>query len=359
MKFQASIFAAPPPPLGGVASIVGMLQDNFKASSTVTFASPAPKQSGFFESFFRPLINIFRLIRVVRSTKKGGRILLFASAGYSFFEKLGWAFFILISNRRPVMIMVDGNFPEFWLNSSEALRYGASKVICHSKFELVAQSDSWQSYYKTLFPHALIKVAGATVAQDFFSADFSIRPMVDGVTAVFVGWVIQEKGILDLLDAMVFVHKINQDIRLRVIGPLFGREEFWNKAVMDRALLGVIEFIGPLHNRICLINMLRDSDIFVFPSHFEGFPVALLEALAVGLPCIGTEVGGIPDILDHGRAGLLVAARQPEQLADALIFLANNPSERQLLSEKALTRARQTYGSDQFIDTYKKLLGLM
>jgi glycosyltransferase involved in cell wall biosynthesis len=63
------------------------------------------------------------------------------------------------------------------------------------------------------------------------------------------------------------------------------------------------------------------ADIFALPSRTEAFPNALLEAMAAGLPVVATEVGGIPEIVDEGRTGLMVAPGDPQALADRLCGL--------------------------------------
>ena len=73
-----------------------------------------------------------------------------------------------------------------------------------------------------------------------------------------------------------------------------------------------------------LLPFYRDADIFVLPSTTEAFGVVFLEAMASGLPVIGTDVGGIPEIIRDGQNGLLVPPNQPDLLANAIIELLSN-----------------------------------
>ncbi len=67
------------------------------------------------------------------------------------------------------------------------------------------------------------------------------------------------------------------------------------------------------------------ADIFVTTSQSDGTPVSILEAMASGLPCIATNVGGIPEWIEDKKNGLLISPRSPEQLAEKILFLAQDP----------------------------------
>ncbi len=79
----------------------------------------------------------------------------------------------------------------------------------------------------------------------------------------------------------------------------------------------------------------RNADIFITTSISDGTPVSILEAMASGLPCIATSVGGIPEWIEHERTGLLIAPQSPEQVADALLRLAADPDLRARLGAAA------------------------
>jgi len=354
-KVDALVFAAAPPPIGGVASIVAMLHQGFANRNDIAFLSPAAREPRPLAGFVRPLKNIIRLTRAVSQVREGGRVLLFSSAGGSFFEKILWSLLVVSRARIAVVVMVAGNFPSFWNKLPLMFRRIASRIIRSPLFELTAQSEAWRNYYRSIFPLATIKKVGATVAAEFFERPISAAR---GEEILYVGWIIPEKGILDLLDAMAILSETHPGANLRLVGPLFGKEEFWNKSALERGIASQVKFIGAISDRTGLIREFDNAAVFVFPSHFEGFPVALLEAIARGLACVGTTVGGIPDILEHGQAGVLVEPKAPLELAEAFRSLIEDPGRRETFSKRAAVRARTAYSHAECMGSYKRLLEL-
>ena len=82
-------------------------------------------------------------------------------------------------------------------------------------------------------------------------------------------------------------------------------------------------------------------DIFCMSSHHEGLPVAVMEALVLGIPVVSTDVGGIGEIVTDGREGLLVPVGSPELLARALLDLADDPERREACAAAAAKRGSQ------------------
>ena len=102
-------------------------------------------------------------------------------------------------------------------------------------------------------------------------------------------------------------------------------------------------------------ELLRSFDVFVLPSLAEGISNTLLEALAVGLPVIATNVGGNPELVTHGQNGLLVERAEPEAMASAMSKLAECDELRRSFSETALKRVRETYSLDTMIAEYDQM----
>ena len=351
---RACIFASPPPPIGGVTSIVGMLMHSFASFDSLGFYSPLPKKSSCL-NVLRPIHNSFLLLRAISNVQCGGHVLFFSSSGYSFFEKLVWALLVRSFNCQPVIVMVDGNFPAFWTRLPLILKYIVSILFSQTQPILGTQSSRWSSYFSSIYPGVDCRIVGATVHPDFFAAnpwnDCSSSPVI-----LYVGWITKSKGVADLIHAYSQIASIYPTSRLRLVGPYFNGLQEWQDLASSLGILHQIEFVGPVSDRQQLIAELLDSSLFVLPSHAEGLPVALLEAMALGVPCIATDVGAVTDLLENDYAGTLVPPHQPSKLALAMDNLLFDSNRRLTLSSNALVRVRSNYGTADFILSYRQIL---
>ena len=119
--------------------------------------------------------------------------------------------------------------------------------------------------------------------------------------------------------------------------------------------LGIADRVSWLGERRDVPALLRCLDAFVIASKFEPFGVSVLEAMAAGLPIVSTDVNELPEILDRGRAGVLVPAEQPEALATALEQVSSDPGLRSRLGTHARTVARTRYSLPAVVAAYTKL----
>jgi glycosyltransferase involved in cell wall biosynthesis len=139
-----------------------------------------------------------------------------------------------------------------------------------------------------------------------------------GPVVLFVGREFERKGGDDLIAAFSAVRGRVPDAVLHLVGM---SREF--------AVPGVVSH-GKIASRERLAELLRTARVFCMPSRYEPYGLALIEAMAHGVPCIGTQVQSIPDILGQGRGGLLVPPRDPSALSKALVRLLTDD---QLASE--------------------------
>ena len=155
-----------------------------------------------------------------------------------------------------------------------------------------------------------------------------------------VGRLAPTKGLGFLIEAFSIVKKDIPSAELILLGNGPCREELERQA-SKTSCPDSIHFLGHRDN---IEQLYRAMDVFVLSSVAEGMPRAILEAMAAGVPCVATEVGGIPEILPSRDVGRLVPARDSDALAAAMIDLAHTPAQRlQQLAAKASDRVRQFY----------------
>lgn len=131
--------------------------------------------------------------------------------------------------------------------------------------------------------------------------------------AVFVGRMAAEKGLSTLVDAAARV----PGLRLRLIGDGPEREPLRRRAAASDV---PAEFMGTVANE-ALPSLLNEAGIFVAPSRYEGHPKAMLEAMACGLPVVGSDVPGIAEVVRHGETGWLCRAGDAAHFAEAITAL--------------------------------------
>lgn len=132
----------------------------------------------------------------------------------------------------------------------------------------------------------------------------------------FLGRLAPEKGLPSLLDAVRRAREARHDVRLRICGP--GDRSGLQAEVASQGLSGAVELSGPVAAPRALLER---CDVLALPSTSEGFPNVLLEAMAHGRACVATEVGGVPELVEHEVEALLVPAAAPVALASALVRL--------------------------------------
>jgi len=155
-----------------------------------------------------------------------------------------------------------------------------------------------------------------------------------------VGRLAPTKGLSYLIEAFAKVKQQMPSAQLIVVGEGRLRNELEQQAA-GTSCADSIHFLGHRKN---IPELLRAMDVFVLSSIAEGMPKAILEAMAAGIPCISTNVGGIPEIVTSRDVGLLVPARKVAALARAMISVANmSNDELAKLGEKAQDRVRQVY----------------
>jgi glycosyltransferase involved in cell wall biosynthesis len=154
-----------------------------------------------------------------------------------------------------------------------------------------------------------------------------------------------DKGIDVLLDAVPAVLERVPDARFVVVGGGPMEQRFRDLARMA-GLVGRVSFTG---YRRDTARLLRSADAFVLPSRVDPLPTAILEAMAAGLPVVSTAVGGVPEIVDASRTGMLVAPGDASALADALATMLAHPAASRHMGEAGRARVRERFGMDVWL----------
>jgi glycosyltransferase involved in cell wall biosynthesis len=185
---------------------------------------------------------------------------------------------------------------------------------------------------------------------DFATLPDSPDDLPDGErTAVFVGWVIPSKGVEELVQAWSSLDLLGW--RLLIAGP--GSRAYRDALrSMVRHSQSVV-FLGEVAHKVAL-RLMASCELFVLPSHTEGFPNAVLEAMALGRPILATDVGAIGSMLADG-CGVVVPPKNVTALREAISELTSNAELRRTVGGAARGRAQNLYSLPTVFSQYEDL----
>jgi L-malate glycosyltransferase len=163
---------------------------------------------------------------------------------------------------------------------------------------------------------------------------------------VNVGALVAHKGQTYLLDAMPLVMRAVPDAHLVILGEGELRASL-ERQVKDLHLERAVRMPG---FREDVLSLMKSADVFVMSSVTEGLGSAVLDAMAMGLPVVGTRAGGIPEAVVDGETGFLVPPREPGALAAALVQLLKAPLLRARYGHAGQARVAAHFGVDALVD---------
>jgi glycosyltransferase involved in cell wall biosynthesis len=182
------------------------------------------------------------------------------------------------------------------------------------------------------------------------------RGLPAGTLAVYTGRLLRGKGLETLVAAFAATSARAPELRLVIVGSGAGQalsiEEGLRREVRERRLEDRVVFTGRVDD---VAAYLRAADLFVFPSVFEALGISLVEAAACGLPAVASRTGGIVDVVEEGRSGILVAPGAVGELASALLALAAERGRRVGMGRAAREVACARFDERDGIRRYRAL----
>lgn len=179
----------------------------------------------------------------------------------------------------------------------------------------------------------------------------------DAVVALMIGRMVAEKGYPELFEALARV----PGLTLVCVGTRLESDHAGDVAAAlarAQAAPAVTARLRLLGYRTDVAQLLRGADLFVLPSHREGMPRSIIEAMMTGLPVVATRIRGAREQVLDGETGLLVPVRAPEALAEALARLVAEPGLRARMGAAGRVRALDLYDEAKVIARQIEALGL-
>lgn len=242
-----------------------------------------------------------------------------------------------LGGRRPALVSTEHNG---WATYSPPTRVLNRLTYRLDDAHLAVSEQVRQSVAGSLRDEVTVVIHGVRIVEvrvhraerDRVRAELGVAP--DEVVIGTIANYLEQKAYPDLFAAAGLA--LDAEPRIRFVSVGQGPLEAQIKA--EHARHGLGDKFQLLGYRPDAVRVLAGCDVFTLASHFEGLPVALMEALALGLPVAATAVGGVPDAVTDGREGFLVEPGRPSELADALLRLAKDEQLRAQMGQAAYRR---------------------
>jgi glycosyltransferase involved in cell wall biosynthesis len=232
------------------------------------------------------------------------------------------------------------------------LRFPRRVVVISGQDEL--------GYAKVVASDRLRRIVNAVQIPDLSARD-AITVERAGLRLTYIGRLVAGKGVLDLIDAMQIIARehaaVPISLRIAGSGPL---ETQLRMKVEQSGLAERVQLLGAMAGARKQ-QLLEQTDVFVLPTFLpERLPYALLESMAEGIPPVACAIGGVAELIEHRRTGLLVPPRRPDLLADAILQLASDRKLLEQISRAARERIRDSYDlagmADRFCALYDEII---
>ena len=173
---------------------------------------------------------------------------------------------------------------------------------------------------------------------------------------LFLSNMMEDKGVYTLLEVCSILKQKGFAYICHFVGKWSDiTEEAFNNKVNESNLRGYVMAHGAKYGNEKNIYF-QQADLFILPTYNECFPLVLLEAMEQGIACIGSNEGGIPDIIDEGITGYIVEKKNPETLAKKIEFLMQYPELCKSMGEAGRKRFLEKFTLEKFENRLKDIL---
>lgn len=244
------------------------------------------------------------------------------------------------------------DFVEFYNNTNNKADISDTINKCD---KLIVLSESWKQYFISIgIDRNKICVLNNIVSPP---EPMPIKRSDDKLHLLYMGEISKRKGAFDLLKAICKEKEFFKDkLMLRMGGNEVDGDI--KRFIKDNGLESFVNYEGWVagdHKKECL----NWEDVYILPSYNEGLPIAILEAMSYGHPVISTPVGGIPEVVENKRNGILVEPGDQKEIADAIRYYIENKDEIKVQGENGYTIVKNFFPEKVFSDLrniYESLL---
>lgn len=311
---------------GGIASVVKSYYSAFLKGkfdfNLILLKTNFYKDKSRLHEFFIFFGALFKLLYFFM-VKRVPLLHIHSSSKVSFFRKSIFVFLGRLFNKKIIFHLHSSDFYNFFLTDTKWLKKYICFVFSLSNEVIVLCAD-WEQKLKAHYPNVSIKRIANPID---LPSDIQLKKVVKNpITVIFVGFLIESKGVSDLIEVVRKLKANNiKNVRIKVAGK--GELERFLVECIEKEKLGqYIQYSGWISGNKKK-GFYRNADIFVLPSYKEGMPISILEAMSFRLPILSTKIAGIPDVVHEGRNGFLFTPGDIEHFYKLLLEMLQEPEE--------------------------------
>lgn len=308
---------------GGVSTVISCQKDMMETFNFLKLQQPG------WRKYVLPFIAVLKAFKYLPTRYK---IVHIHSASYSDFYRSGIFVLLFKLFRKKVILHIHGaEFEKFHAHNPRSVNY-----ICHKADMLVTVSNYFVNFLKRVNLNDNVALLHNSIPTIIAKTNNNCTHP-DTLILSYFGVITGRKGIFEVLEAIAICkNRLHTNIEFHIGGN--GEIDRMHDTISRLGLQDTVIYDGWLGENEKK-QLLEKSDIFIHPSYFESFGISILEAIGHEIPVITTAVGGITDLVTDRFNGIVVEPGNVEQIAEAIIYLANHPEERLRLGANASKHA--------------------
>lgn len=357
--------------VGGLATFVGILLSSEilkKKYELIHFDTTRGARGKGVASQFHP-INVLYFLRQstalvwVGLTRHPAILHVPITSYWAFWKDAAFILMARLMGMKVVAHLHGGLFKNYFRESSSLAKKLIAWMMRRASV-VIALSEGWKKFLLTeITPDLNVEVVPNTVDSSFehmLSSDQRMPVHLDN-WILFMGSLGSHKGVFDILKAVPLVLQQKPDAHFIFAGAedKHGAQAQINQICQQSGLSESVQFLGQVVGPAKL-SLLMQSSIFLLPSYGENLPYALLEAMGAGLPVVTCPVGAIPELVEDGMNGFLIAPGDYQALADRILRLLQDRPLRNAMSNTNIRSIRRAYlpeiAARHFDQIYTRLL---
>lgn len=336
--------------LGGIARVVGILKESgLFDTHNITYVPSSAGQTPVGKVSIL-LHGLFRFISLLRETRL---IYIHTAVDTSFYRKSLFLIISILSNT-PVLLHIHPAAFSTFVKQARKIKKKYILFLLHRVSVFIVLTQEMKGEIETMLPGKAVFVLRNPVSIQEMSREAEPRSMN---RLLYLGWYIREKGVYELVDAVGILKERGIQVGLDLYGTK--GETQLKRYVQEKGVADMIQVNRWIEHKE-KVSALHTHTMLVLPSHTEGIPNVILEAMATKTPIVATFVGGMKEILRDGENALIAEVNNPVDLSEKIFMLLKDKDLRTRLSDNAYRDATEKFDigmiKEQFINIIESVM---